>query len=96
MALAEQGACSAARALTRSIPYPLDRGRTSVVIAQAAARGPNADEAIAELGHALQGALHGRDEAVRLLEDAVPVLVALGGAALLREVSAALEEVDSW
>jgi tetratricopeptide (TPR) repeat protein len=94
-ALAEHGNLPAARSLARTIFYPLDQARASVAIAQAAAHSGNG-EALAELGTALRGALHGRDDAFRLLEDSVPVLVALGGAALLREVSEALDEVDSW
>jgi tetratricopeptide (TPR) repeat protein len=94
-ALAEHGNLPAARSLAATIPYPLDQARARVAIAQVAARSGNS-AALTELGHALRGALHGRNDAFRLLEDTVPVLVALGGAALLRDVSAVLEEVDSW
>jgi tetratricopeptide (TPR) repeat protein len=94
-ALAEHGTLPAARSLAQSIPYPLDQARARVAIAQAAAHS-SSSEALGELAAALRGALHGREAAFRLLEDSVPVLVALGGAALLREVSEALDEVDSW
>lgn len=94
-ALAEQGAVLQARQIAHTIRQPLDRGRAYLGIALAMAQ-RDAEQACADLGIALHGALIGRDEAFRLLEQATPVFAALGGATLLQTVAAAIDEVDTW
>jgi hypothetical protein len=54
------------------------------------------DHAFVDLGLALQAALPGHDETFRLLEGTPPMLPCLGGAQLLEEVAAAIDELDSW
>jgi tetratricopeptide (TPR) repeat protein len=93
-ALAEHGSLAQARDLIQHIQRPLDRARARIALAQAAADAHH-DVAVAELGLALRAALLGRDEALRLLEQAVPLLAALGGAALMQEAAAAIDEVDN-
>jgi tetratricopeptide (TPR) repeat protein len=93
-ALAETGSLAQARDLIQHIQRPLERARARIALAQAAASAHH-NVAVAELGLALRVALLGRNEAFRLLEQAVPVLVALGGSVLLQEVAAAIDEIDN-
>jgi hypothetical protein len=93
-ALAETDSLAQARDLIQHIQRPLDRAHARIALAQAAAD-VHQDVAVAELGLALRAALLGRNEAFRLLEQAVPLLAVLGGAPLLQEAAAAIDEVDN-
>jgi hypothetical protein len=93
-ALAEGGSLAQARDLIQHIQRPLERARARIVLAQAAAEAHH-DVAVAELGLGLRAALLGRNEAFRLLEQAVPLLAALGGTSLLQDAAAAVDEVDN-
>ncbi len=94
-ALADQGNLVHAVQIARAINQPLDKAQAHIAIAEAAAP-YNRYLGLQQLGIALQAMLIGRDEAFRLLSQSVPVLVALGGAPLLQNVAAAIEEVDNF
>jgi tetratricopeptide (TPR) repeat protein len=94
MALAEHGQVEEARNLTQRIPRPLDRARAHIATAYAATQ--QQQLALEELGLGLRAALLGRNEAFRLLEEAVPVFVALEGAPVLEDIAAAVDEMDAW
>ncbi len=94
-ALAEQGHMEQSRMVTHDIARPLDRARARLALAYAAAAS-SPQESFAELALALQEALLGRDEAFRLLEEAVPTFATLGGAPLLLEVATVIDRLDSW
>lgn len=93
-ALAHTGDLDQARVVARSIPLPLDQARAHLAMAQTAVLQSDAT-ALAELGNALHVALTGRDAAFRVLDQAVPLFATLGGAALLQEIAAAIDEIDS-
>jgi phytoene/squalene synthetase len=94
-AMAEHGALDDAGRIAAAITRPLDRARSFLAIARAAAA-HSQERARAALGTALLTAHQGREEAFRLLEQATPVLAALGGAALLTDLAAAIDEIDGW
>lgn len=95
IALAEYSQLSQAQEITRFIARPVDRARVYLAIAQAAVAHDQV-QSQAALGKALRTAILGRDEAFWLLEQAVPVLASLEGAALLTHAAAAINELDSW
>jgi tetratricopeptide (TPR) repeat protein len=95
IALAEHGDLDRATSAIMQRVQPLDQARAHVAIAQAAAP-YDPDRAHAELGYALRAMLLGRDEAYRLLVQATPTFASLGGAALLNDIAAAIDEVDTW
>jgi hypothetical protein len=74
---------------------PLDRARTCLAMGEFQAHN-NSAEAQALLGRALYVSVIGRDEAMRIAEAAAPLLGLLGGAPLLAEVAAVIDEVDNW
>ena len=83
-----------AHELARTIARPTDRARALLSLAQSAL--PNRPLALRALGEALRTAATSRGAALRCLESAAPLLAELGGAALLGEFSAQLDEIDSW
>jgi tetratricopeptide (TPR) repeat protein len=95
IALAEHGDLDRATSAIMQRVQPLDQARAHVAIAQTAAP-YDPDRAHAELGYALRAMLLGRDEAYRLLVQATPTFASLGGAALLNDIAAAIDEVDTW
>ncbi len=94
-ALADQGDTSAALDLIRQMIEPLDQARTRLAVARARMH-TDPHEAMQTIGAALQVALHGRDNLFRILPQTTPVLAAAGGARLLDDISAAIEEIDRW
>jgi tetratricopeptide (TPR) repeat protein len=93
-ALAERNELTEARRLTAQIEHPDQWAQAHVAIALAAVR-TDADTAFAELAQALQVARLGRDEAFRVLMQSVPIYAELGGAPLLQELAAVIDEVDA-
>lgn len=96
-ALAEQQKLEQAASLTHEMARPLDRARTHLAIAQACIDHQHTPADIfAALSAALGVAFYGRDEVFRILPHTAPVLIALGGSALLNDISATIEEIDHW
>ncbi len=95
VALAEHGQSEAAAALMARIGRPTEQARVGAGLARALV-GHSPELALAALGDALRAATVGREEALRALELAAPALAALGGAALLGEAAAAVDEIDRW
>jgi len=92
---AEHGAIwQRAHGLARAIARPVERARALLALARAAL--PDHALACRTLGEALHTAATSRATALRCLENTAPLLATLGGAALLTEVSAAINEIDSW
>lgn len=84
-----------ARKLALTIARPLDRVRALLTLSQSTFfTHPNLSRA--NLGFAMRTSAVGRSEALRCLELAAPLLAQLGGAKLLVDASAALEEIDTW
>lgn len=92
-AMAGQAPLSAIRTLIERIPRPLDQARAHLALAAAMARS-DPPTAQTELGAALRAAMFGREAALRLLEQAVPVLATLGGSVLLVESAEIVDQVD--
>lgn len=94
-ALAERGEIANATDLVARMIEPLDQARARLAIArQQMQHTPH--EAMQTVGVALQVALYGRDNLFRILPQTTPVLAAVGGARLLDDTSAAIEEIDRW
>lgn len=94
-ALAESGKLEAATAVVERIGRPADRVRAGAALARALVS-RNPELARSTLGATLRAAAVGREEAFRALELAAPALGAVGGARLLGEVAAAVDEIDRW
>ncbi|NTW01896.1 MAG: hypothetical protein HGA19_11505, partial [Oscillochloris sp.] len=94
-ALAEADQYDAAAAVIIRIVRPGDRARAGIALALALTHA-NQARAEATLGMALRTATIGREEALRALELAAPVLAALGGGELLAAAAASVDEVDHW
>ncbi len=94
-ALAVQGNLAQAESITSNITRPLDHARAFLGIAIAAVSS-NPTRARRAIGVAFQAATVGREEAYRLLEKAAPLLTQLEGAALLMDIAAELDEIDTW
>jgi len=95
VALAEHGQSEAASELIARIGRPAERARVGAALACALV-GESPELALAALGDALRAAAVGREESLRALELAAPALAALGGAALLGQAAAAVDEIDRW
>jgi hypothetical protein len=83
-----------AHGLAQTIARPAERARALLALAECAL--PDRSLALRTLGEALHIAATSRVGALRCLEHAAPLLAQLGGPALLEELSAALDEIDSW
>jgi hypothetical protein len=83
-----------AHSLARTIARPVERARAMLALAQCAL--PDRALALRTLGEALHISATSRLAALRCLEHAVQLLAELGGAPLLAELSAALDEIDAW
>jgi hypothetical protein len=94
-ALAEVGRYDDAAGMADQIDRPNDRARAGLALAVALAQ-PNRARAESVLGQALRAAAIGREEALRAIEIAAPLLATIGGARLLAGAAAAIDEVDSW
>lgn len=95
IALAEHGRLDVAAIAVAGIRRPAERARAGMALARALAP-HHPQRALAAMGEALRSAVVGRDETLRALEWAAPVLATLGGADLLREAAAAVDEIDRW
>ena len=84
-----------ARELALTIARPLDRVRALLALAQHGARS-HPSFSRSSLGFAIRTSAVGRSEALHCLELAAPLLAQIGGAKLLVDVSATLEEIDGW
>jgi hypothetical protein len=92
-ALAEAGWFVKAETLVSVSIRPLDQARALIALAQALL--PHANTlTYAKLGAAMRIAALGRDEAMRVLELATPLLASLDDPALLREAAKVVDEVD--
>ncbi len=95
VALAERHASGEADLLDHMPLRPLDRARALLTIAHGCAV-HDSTQAHEALGRALLTAAIGRDEAIRVLEQAAPALGLLGGPMLLRETAAVVDEIDGF
>lgn len=94
-ALAAQGRYEKAATVVASLRRPVERARAGASLARALA--PHSQRAARTvLGATLRTAAVGREEAFRAIELAAPALAALGGASLLGDVAAAVDELDRW
>jgi tetratricopeptide (TPR) repeat protein len=85
-ALVASGDLAAATAVRRQIQRPVERGRAALACAQAlVATDPQA--ACQALGEALCATAIGREEVLRMIEWAAPVIADLGGAPFVRQIA---------
>lgn len=84
-----------ARKLALTISRPMERVRALIALAQHAVD-QNPVLAQSTLGLALRTASSNRQETLRCLEWAAPILVRLGGARLMVDVAKAIDDIDTW
>jgi tetratricopeptide (TPR) repeat protein len=84
-----------ARKLALTISRPTERVRALIALAQHTVD-QNPVLAQSTLGLALRTSSSNRQEALRCLEWAAPILVRLGGARLMVDVASAIDDIDTW
>jgi tetratricopeptide (TPR) repeat protein len=95
VALAEQGDIPQALEVCQRLPESVEQGRVYLSIARAAAK-HDPGSGYAAFGKAMRFAAIDRGDGFRLLEQAVPVMAAWGGADMLVRLAGVVSDVDSW